>query len=1213
MDGKALRPNECAAILQPFAEALRDLVPLDLIEHDRQRYLEGARLLFGFILQQGESISTKTNPPHGKNEEDEMPYLDCFKTIDLRDVRTDEVIVDLVQTNFGLMERGCFAAFQPGGTLAQLGMANVDILPVSLDPPALRAAMLHGGISAESSFYDTDAIQAVLSHNAIIKDPLEELRVFSRDLPYLAKVCHKSGLTVVHPTSLKSTSAPVLTLDRAGNLCVYVGRTACAAPDRDISIFRPSGGTEEAVDVNIVAQLIEPIIRAREQDGTIIFELFSESVRFKNLKPTELLMFCVDCSESMRNASDFHEIHEAPTVPLAMDVTLADLPAADEVDESISLDDVKEWLSSHESFEDMGAIVASVQSYRERVVAEEVVDFVSLLTSRELLERSRQRAKLRTWATRIYVADTGPGFELQVSALRRLLSGLNVYKAELVDLIILKALSWTEKEEFPWTFGRPIPDMRSPSSVIESFDVTEHPNIPHEIVCPISHTVFEDPVSTSDGFTYERLSIERWFQIRHSSPCTGLMLSDLSLRRNQPLYEQAKRWVSGEDILRATSPASSRFPLHSSVAVTELTLNFVTPAGTFSRKMPSTLSLTDLHHLVYRGMRGVNRAFSLYLHGSLLEPSDQQLGSRRISSGSSIVASMHPVAENASASVEDSSEKGCLVKVYESSSELFSYWIAQDTPHTMASIIFRYWRFKLLAPGLRFRRDQEVWSALRYGGDGVRFGTRHDHWDLLVNALDLLSPRKLAPREQLCSASSMDESSDTDSQTSSGSVGDTSQTDAVSVAPADLYRVFKVELSRYKDPEVTESKRREELRRLTRLDVSKQVFGAFINRLIAYDFPTMVGLVSFGTSASLAQPLTAIIENFRHAVDTMKPSGDTSLWAALALAADHLVHLGQAYPDISKRIVCLSDGVDTKSTASASDICRRLVRDHIVVDSCSIGSENNSQLRALSSLTGGYKFMPQTLDEAMAISELEPVLSIHERPPISRPIIASLLTNGNFALAASQAAADETTRDNFPARKQHPNLEDEFVRIDALERVSRSVVTTSTNENSFSKPILRHRQILAEIRQLASNPHPSYDVYVSESNMGFWKVVMSGPSESAYASGTFVLYLEMGDDYPQSPPQARFITRIFHPNINLCGRVCHSIFSRNYTVDMTTKQMLDTVFGLLLVPEFTDPINTVVTLNFYWDEVAFREEVKSHIEKYASRGREELGREIVGE
>jgi len=513
MDGKTLRPNECAAILQPFAEVLRDLVPRDLIEYDERRHLEGARLLFGFILQQAESLSTKTSAPHSKNVEDEMPYLDLFKTVDLRDVRTDEAIVDLVQTNLGLMERGCFAAFQPGGILAQLGMENIDILPVSLDPPALRAVMLHGGIAPESSFYDLDAIQAALSHNAVTKDPLEEVQALSRDLPYLAKACHKSGLTVVHPTSLKSTKAPVLTLDRAGNLCVYVGRTACAAPDRDISIFRPSGGTEEAVDVNIVAQLIEPIIQAREQDGSTIFELFSESVRFKNLKPTELLMFCVDCSTSMRNASDFHEIHEAPTVPLAMDVTLADLPVTGEMDESISLDDVKEWLSSHESFEDMVAIVASVDAHRKRVVAEEVVEFVSLLTSRELLERGRQRAILRTWATRTYVADTAPGFELQLGSLRRLLSGLYVHKAPLVDLIVLKALGWTEKEKFPWTYGEPIPDMSSSSSVIQSLDVTGHLNTPPEIVCPISHAVFEDPVTTSDHFTYERLSIERWFQI----------------------------------------------------------------------------------------------------------------------------------------------------------------------------------------------------------------------------------------------------------------------------------------------------------------------------------------------------------------------------------------------------------------------------------------------------------------------------------------------------------------------------------------------------------------------------------------------------------------------------------------------------------------------------------------------------------------------------
>jgi hypothetical protein len=75
----------------------------------------------------------------------------------------------------------------------------------------------------------------------------------------------------------------------------------------------------------------------------------------------------------------------------------------------------------------------------------------------------------------------------------------------------------------------------------------------------------------------------------------------------------------------------------------------------------------------------------------------------------------------------------------------------------------------------------------------------------------------------------------------------------------------------------------------------------------------------------------------------------------------------------------------------------------------------------------------------------------------------------------------------------------------------------------------------------------------------------------------------------------------------------HSIFDRNWTVDTTNKQILDTVFGLLLVPEFSDPINTVVTLNYYWDEVAFKDEVEKHIRKYANKSRLALGAEILGE
>jgi ubiquitin-protein ligase len=104
----------------------------------------------------------------------------------------------------------------------------------------------------------------------------------------------------------------------------------------------------------------------------------------------------------------------------------------------------------------------------------------------------------------------------------------------------------------------------------------------------------------------------------------------------------------------------------------------------------------------------------------------------------------------------------------------------------------------------------------------------------------------------------------------------------------------------------------------------------------------------------------------------------------------------------------------------------------------------------------------------------------------------------------------------------------------------------------------------------------------------------------------------MEADYPMFPPKARFVTPIYHPNINRHGRICHSILDRNWTADTTTKDVLDTVCSLLLVPEFSDPINTVVTLNYHWDEVQFKEEVQRSIQKHSKRTRAEWREKIAG-
>lgn len=38
--------------------------------------------------------------------------------------------------------------------------------------------------------------------------------------------------------------------------------------------------------------------------------------------------------------------------------------------------------------------------------------------------------------------------------------------------------------------------------------------------------------------------------------------------------------------------------------------------------------------------------------------------------------------------------------------------------------------------------------------------------------------------------------------------------------------------------------------------------------------------------------------------------------------------------------------------------------------------------------------------------------------------------------------------------------------------------------------------------------------------------------------GNFKLELFLPDDYPMVPPKIRFLTKIFHPNVDKLGRIC---------------------------------------------------------------------------
>jgi len=129
--------------------------------------------------------------------------------------------------------------------------------------------------------------------------------------------------------------------------------------------------------------------------------------------------------------------------------------------------------------------------------------------------------------------------------------------------------------------------------------------------------------------------------------------------------------------------------------------------------------------------------------------------------------------------------------------------------------------------------------------------------------------------------------------------------------------------------------------------------------------------------------------------------------------------------------------------------------------------------------------------------------------------------------------------------------------------------------------------------------------------MGFWKVVLQGPPGSPYGPGTFLLYVDIGPQYPRLPPDVRFITNILHPNISKHGRVCHPIFDREWDSGIHVRNVLEQIYGILMSLESRDVVDPLATLTFYTNPVEGRRQVQEYITRFALKSRQEYRAEIL--
>ena len=145
-----------------------------------------------------------------------------------------------------------------------------------------------------------------------------------------------------------------------------------------------------------------------------------------------------------------------------------------------------------------------------------------------------------------------------------------------------------------------------------------------------------------------------------------------------------------------------------------------------------------------------------------------------------------------------------------------------------------------------------------------------------------------------------------------------------------------------------------------------------------------------------------------------------------------------------------------------------------------------------------------------------------------------------------------------------------------------------------------------------ADPAPGIQARPHEENLRYFDVVMSGPSQSpfegacvyrraaySHTGGSFRLELFLPEDYPMAPPKVRFLTKIYHPNIDKLGRICLDILKDKWSPALQIRTVLLSIQALLSAPNPDDPLSNDVAEHYNTNEKDAIETSRQWTRQYA--------------
>ncbi|XP_025090086.1 probable ubiquitin-conjugating enzyme E2 7 [Pomacea canaliculata] len=157
------------------------------------------------------------------------------------------------------------------------------------------------------------------------------------------------------------------------------------------------------------------------------------------------------------------------------------------------------------------------------------------------------------------------------------------------------------------------------------------------------------------------------------------------------------------------------------------------------------------------------------------------------------------------------------------------------------------------------------------------------------------------------------------------------------------------------------------------------------------------------------------------------------------------------------------------------------------------------------------------------------------------------------------------------------------------------------------------RRQLAELHKCGSEGFSAG--LIDDDDVYKWEVVIYGPPDTLYEGGYFKAHLYFPKEYPNRPPKMKFVSEMWHPNIDQEGNVCISILhepgddkygyekaSERWLPIHTVETILVSVISMLADPNDESPAN--VDAAKMWREQP--EDFKKRVSKCVRKSQDEF-------